>query len=97
MCGAASEHVLRYGGAQRKEVSTLVASAVAEVASSSLSPSHSSIRDSQTVVHDSPGWPRYDHARVGGVKSSTSTKSPPLRPTLGASVELPPDEGADGQ
>ena len=30
MCGAASEHVLRYGGAQRKEVSTLVASAVAE-------------------------------------------------------------------
>ena len=55
------------------------------------------MRDSQTLVHDSPGWPRYDHARVGGVKSSTSTKSPPLRPTLGASVELPPEEGADGQ
>ena len=99
MCGAASEHVRRYGGAHRKSDSTRARSASAEVAASSCSASHAKPCAAHTAVHGSPGAPRKDHVRaaLGAGTSSSRTKSPPERPGLGSSVALKPEEGTLGQ
>ena len=103
MCGAASPHVGRYGGEQRKWRDAPTASKRLSGVAALRAPSSQAIDEAaHTSVQLCPGTLRCDQAGgAGGGGASMSTRSPPGRPATGADVAAVTSErldaGATGQ